>query len=410
MADKAALGKELRDALSASVSRYAPERPGTFLSGGLDSSTVTGLLAAVREGDVDAYSIGFAAEGYDEMAYARLAARHFGVRHHEHYVTPDEVMAAIPAIAAAYDEPFGNSSAVPTYLCARLAAANGSRMLLAGDGGDELFAGNARYLKQGIFGCYSRLPAAFRTLLAAAQERQWAVAVPQVRKLHSYVAQARIPLPDRLQTYNFMERQPLAEILAPALLERIDPEASRRLLREEYHLDRDASELNRMLRLDWRFTLADNDLRKVGTMTQLAGVEVRYPMLDDAVAAVSLRIPTRLKMKRHTLRAFYKEAFRGFLPEAILAKTKHGFGLPFGVWVLSHPGLHQMAYDAIIALKKRDLIAPTYLDRLADRHREEHAAYYGELIWVLMMLELWFQNEEGRRTEERQGAASGFPS
>jgi asparagine synthase (glutamine-hydrolysing) len=392
------------------VSRSAAERPGTFLSGGLDSSTVTGLLAEARQGDVDAYSIGFSVEGYDEMDYARLAARHFGVRHHEHYVTPADVMAAVPAIAAAYDEPFGNSSAVPTYLCAKMAADNGTSLLLAGDGGDELFAGNARYLKQRVFEYYGRLPGALQKLLEAVQAREWGAGLPYLGKLHRYVAQAKIPLPDRLQSYNFMEQQPLVEIIASDLLARVDPEGSRQLLREEYHLDGDASTLNRLLRLDWRFTLADNDLRKVGAMTRLAGVEVRYPMLDDAVAAVSLRIPSRLKMTRGTLRHFYKRAFRGFLPDAILAKPKHGFGLPFGLWVLNHPGLHQMAYDAIISLKKRDLIAAAYLDQLADRHRDEHAAYYGELIWILMMLELWLQNEEGRDAERRRVAAAGFPS
>lgn len=403
--DEAALAEEVRSALLQGVSRSAADRPGTFLSGGLDSSTVTGLLARARQGDVDAYSIGFSAEGYDEMEYARLAARHFGVRHHEHYVTPDEVVAAVPAIAAAYDEPFGNSSAVPTYLCARLAADNGSTILLAGDGGDELFAGNARYLKQRVFEYYGRLPAPMRGLLETAQGRGWADGLPYARKLYRYVEQARIPLPDRLQSYNFMERQPLAEILAPGVLADVELEASRALLREEYHLDPDASYLNRMLRLDWRFTLADNDLRKVGAMTGRAGVGVRYPMLDDAVVAASLRIPSRLKMGRHGLRAFYKQAFRELLPEAILTKTKHGFGLPFGVWISTHPGLHQLAYDAIISLKKRDLILPAYLDQLADRHREEHAAYYGELIWVLMMLELWFQNEEGRHAETTSAAA-----
>ena len=107
-------------------------------------------MAEIRS-PADAYSIGFDAEGYDEMAYARIAARHFGARHHTYYVTPDDVLRAVPVIAATYDEPFGNASAVPTYYCASLAHGEGVQMMLAGDGGDELFGGNARYAKQKVF-------------------------------------------------------------------------------------------------------------------------------------------------------------------------------------------------------------------------------------------------------------------
>ena len=105
------------------------------------------------------YSIGFEAAGYDEMAYARIAARHFGTDHHEYYVTPDDVLAFAPRMAAYCDQPFGNSSAVPAYYCAQLAKSDGVEVLLAGDGGDELFGGNERYAMQAILSWYERVAA-----------------------------------------------------------------------------------------------------------------------------------------------------------------------------------------------------------------------------------------------------------
>ncbi|MDE2083099.1 MAG: asparagine synthase, partial [Burkholderiales bacterium] len=127
-------------------------KPACFLSGGTDSSTVAGMIGQVAGRPAATYSIGFEAEGYDEMAYARIAAQRFGTEHHEYYVTPDDLVRAIPAVAAHYDQPFGNSSALPAYYCAKMAREDGVTRLLAGDGGDELFGGNARYAKQRVFG------------------------------------------------------------------------------------------------------------------------------------------------------------------------------------------------------------------------------------------------------------------
>ena len=389
-ADQATLGAEMNALLRAAVARAADaDQIGAFLSGGLDSSTVAGLLAEIRPGAADSFSIGFNAEGYDEMPYARLAARHFGLRSHEYYVTSEDVVAAVPLIAASYDEPFGNSSALPAYFCARLAAETGVTHLLGGDGGDELFAGNERYAKQGVFEHWSRIPGPLRKMLLEPLFTRLPRAVPLVSKARSYVEQARIPLPDRLQTYNYLHRLPLQELFAPDFLEQIDTEAPWHLMRDLYQRPDDASSVNRMLYLDWQQTLADNDLRKVTRMCQLAGVDVVYPMLDDDVLEFSCRVPSALKLRPGQLRYFYKEATRGFLPSEIIDKKKHGFGLPFGVWMREHKPLHELAYDSLLRLKTRGFLRPAFIDRLIQLHREAHAAYYGELVWILMMLELW---------------------
>ena len=163
---KEELARELRATLRDAVRRCRPaEDTASFLSGGLDSSTVCGVHRELAGRVTPAYTIGFGAEGYDEMHYARIAARRFGLDLREHYVTADDIVASMRDIARAYDEPFGNSSTVPTLACARRAYADGVRTMLAGDGGDEIFAGNERYARQTVFEYYRRCPAWLRRAL-----------------------------------------------------------------------------------------------------------------------------------------------------------------------------------------------------------------------------------------------------
>ena len=144
--------QRFRDLLRNSVAMEA-EGPGTlgcFLSGGTDSSSIAGTLSTIGGERARTYSIGFDAPGYDEMEYARIAAKHFATDHHEYYVTADDVVAGIQRASAYFDQPFGNSSVVPAYFCARMARDDGVSRMLAGDGGDELFGGNVRYRFQQI--------------------------------------------------------------------------------------------------------------------------------------------------------------------------------------------------------------------------------------------------------------------
>ena len=364
---------------------------GAFLSGGLDSSTVSGMLARIHPDKAKTYSIGFDADGYDEMAFARIAAKHFQTQQHEYYVTPDDVTQSVQIIAENYDEPFGNSSAVPAYYCAQLAAQHGTARMLAGDGGDELFAGNERYAKQAVFERYFYLPTPLRGLLQIAVNNL-PDALPKVRKAKSYIKQANIPLPDRLQTYNFLHRLGYEHMFSADFIQAVDPNQPINLQRDYYQQAGDnSSTLNRMLFLDWQFTLADNDIRKVNRMCALNHVDVVYPLLDDAVIDFSCQIPSKLKLKNQQLRYFYKQAMRGFLPEAIINKSKHGFGLPFGVWMRTHDPLRELAYDSLASLKNRHYFRPDFIDQAIQLHHSEHASYYGELIWIMMMLELWLQ-------------------
>jgi asparagine synthase (glutamine-hydrolysing) len=150
-----------------------------------------------------------------------------------------------------------------------------------------------------------------------------------------------------------------------------------------------------MLALDFKYTLADNDLPKVSGACELAGLSVRYPLLDDAIVDFSSRLAPRMKLNGTRLRWFFKEALRGFLPDAIISKSKHGFGLPFGPWLNAHPGLRAIAMDSLSDLKQRRIVRPEFIDELTSERVRAHAGYYGSMVWVLMMLEQWFRQHRG---------------
>jgi len=365
---------------------------GAFLSGGTDSSCVTAAITQAS-GKARTFSIGFDAEGYDESGYAQITVDRFRTEHHHRYVTPQDVVAALPQVAAYYDEPFGNASAVPAYLCARLAREAGVRNLLAGDGGDEIFAGNTRYVKQKVFEYWQRVPGGVRRALIEPLSRHFPFGerVAPVRKLRSYIAQANVPLPDRLEAYNFLHREPLDTIFTREFLADVDPDAPLAAQRAVYSAAECSTSLNRMLFLDMKFTLADNDLRKVNGMCELAGVNVHYPLIDLEMVEFAARVPVDLKIRGHKLRWFFKHALKDTLAPETLTKSKHGFGLPFGVWLNDNPELHRIAAESLERFKSRGYLDPRYIDSLWVRHREAHSSYFGTMIWVCMMLEQWLE-------------------
>ncbi len=373
-------------------------KPGCFLSGGTDSSTVAGMIGEVSDKQAATYSIGFEAEGYDEMAYARIASRHFKTEHHEYYVTPDDLLRSIPAVAQHYDQPFGNSSALPAFYCAKMAREDGVTKILAGDGGDELFGGNTRYAKQKVFGFYDGVPGIVRNgLLEPLLLKTPLGRLPLARKGASYIEQAKEPMPDREQKYNMLYRLGINEIFASDFIGAIDLQAPIKQQRAIWNEAITQSPTNRQLAFDWRYTLAECDLPKVLGTTQLAEIEVGFPMLDERLLEFSMRLPVDCKLKGLKLRWFFKEALRGFLPDEILTKKKQGFGLPFGVWTAKNNALKALAEDSVRGLVDRKILRAEFVDGLFSRHLYEHPGYYGEMIWISMMLEQWLRgHEQGR--------------
>lgn len=367
-------------------------RPACFLSGGTDSSTVAAFIGRVTGRPAATFSIGFDAQGYDEMAYARIAAKAFGTDHHEYYVTPDDLVATIAQVAASFDQPFGNSSVVPAYCCALQARAKGVTRLLAGDGGDELFGGNSRYAKQKVFGAYGRVPGLLRRglveplLLDSALGR-----LPLLRKGASYVRQSLVPMPARMDTYNMLHLIGVQQVLEPRFLEQVDTAVPAAHQQAVWDSLRAPSELDRMLAYDWRYTLAESDLPKVQGAVGLAGLTAGFPLLDDDLVAFSRALPPHYKVRGLRLRWFFKEALRGILPPEIITKKKQGFGLPFGVWATGHSALRRLAEDSVQGTVDRGLVKSDFARTLMRDLLPSRPGYFGEMIWILMMLEQWMR-------------------
>jgi asparagine synthase (glutamine-hydrolysing) len=394
------LREELQALLSQAVRRALAgskgDKCGAFLSGGLDSSTVTGLLGDATGQPPKTFTIGFGASGYDEVEYARVAARHFRADPHEHYLTPAEAGGAMPTIAAFYDEPFGNASAVPVWRCAKLARDAGLDLLLAGDGGDEIFAGNSRYAEQAAYERRLRLAGVFpRGLIDGATEFLGGVrGVPVMQKASHYLRRMAMPLPERMLVGEHLAPGEAREIFDAGFLGQVDTGQPAALAREAYDRAAATSFLHRLLHHDLRFTLADNDLRKVGTMCRLAGISVRYPFLDEDLVEFSARIPADALMAGGKLRAFFKSAMSGVLPDAVLNKRKHGFGMPYDEWIRKEPAIREIVLDCAASFRSRGYCRSSYVDELL-RFESGETWRKTARLWDVAMLELWLRHYGG---------------
>ena len=344
------------------------------------------------------FSIGFKVAAYDETPYAQLTADHFGTDHQVLYLTPEDAVSAFTQVAQYFDEPFGNSSAMAAYFCAKFAKEKGVTRLLAGDGGDELFAGNGRYAKQKKFELFSRLPNWLQQLNRGVFGNDVVGQLPLAKKVSSYIKQADVPLPGRLESYNFINQFGAEKMFENDFLQQVDIHAPLAQQAQRYQECQDQNQeqdpVNQMLYLDWKFTLADNDLVKVSKMCELAGVEVEYPLLDKAVVDFSCTVPASVKLPGSKLRDFYKRACQGFLADETLTKSKHGFGLPFGAWMKENEALKALTHQCLSAFKQRNIVKPSLVEAALEAHQSVHAGYYGELIWIMVILELWLQGHE----------------
>ncbi|MEM1439252.1 MAG: asparagine synthase C-terminal domain-containing protein [Pseudomonadota bacterium] len=390
--DKGTLLGDIVSGLHQAVGRLADESPNAcFLSGGLDSSTIAGSLA--RHGTTHAFTIGFDEPGYDEMAYAKLAANHFGLEHHTAYIHPDDVKRLLPDIASQFGEPFGNLSSIPAFVCANMAHEAGFDTLFAGDGGDEFFAGNERYARHRLISHWRRIPAALRQRLEPLLAKLTGSRVSLLHKIGRYVAIAKDDLPVRLrEDFEHFQGYAPDQIFHERFMAHVDRDNPMHLLRAIVSEANGRDLLETLLQVDWRLTLTDNDLRKVHYACKAAGVTPVYPMLDPDFVALSRSIPSAEKLTATRLRAIFKDAFSNFLPERIINKPKHGFGLPFGEWLRSDPELRAMSEQRLSQAVDRGLVQGPFVTQLLAAHRNEHAAYYGTMIGALIMLEMWFES------------------
>ncbi len=383
--------EELRRRIVGTVARYRPDESepwGTFLSGGTDSSSIAGILA--RQGPVKTFSIGFGEAGYDELAYARVAATRFGLAAHERTVSVDDALRLIPRLAFGFDEPFGNASAIPTHCCAALAAENGVRLLLGGDGGDEIFGGNERYRKDRVFDLYHRAPRVLRTLAEATLGVAGGVDWRPVNRIRNFIRRGSLPNPERFYTDDAFASECFEELLSPELRAEVDRGESLDLLRQTFDAAPAKSELNRLLYMDLQHAIADCDLVKVGRASKMAGVAVSYPYLDPDLVAFTGRLPAQGKVRGFEKRYLFKKAMAGVLPPEILAKRKQGFGLPVSVWLREHPGFRELVHDVVFSprAQSRGYFDMPHVRTRLERHEKGAWDHSGE-IFLLLMLELW---------------------
>jgi asparagine synthase (glutamine-hydrolysing) len=293
-------------------------------------------------------------------------------------------------MVAAFDEPFGNSSAIPTYFCAKLAADHGVRVLLGGDGGDELFAGNERYLTDKIFAVYDDVPVTLRAGLIE----------PALRVLPSagvfgraarYVRRAKMPGVERMMSFQFLQTHAASDVFEPDFVRALDGYSVLEIPTRHYGSARAGNHLDRLLYVDTKITLADNDLPKVTMMCEAMGVRSRYPFLDRSVAEFSGTLPLRLKIKGLNKRYLFKRAFRDLLPPEIIRKKKHGFGIPVANWFKSDRRLRELSRDALLSRRslERGYVRRAFLAELFQRHEQDDSSYYGDTLWVCLAIELW---------------------
>jgi len=396
--------QELREQMRAAVHRHLgasdKARMGCYLSGGTDSSSIV-AFAAEKQSKVRSFSIAFEESGFSEIEFARTTAKAFGADHKEKFLTPQDASNALDKIIAYYDEPFANSSAIGSYYCAELARQNGVNTLLAGDGGDELFAGNERYATDKRFSLYNGIPAWLRQgviepLTSLLPDRDIKMSLPR-----RYVRRANIPNPRRILSYGLFLSLPPEEIFEDGFLQQIGTDHWLAIPEAHFARANASCELNRILYLDVKMTLADNDLRKVSGTAELAGVNVRYPLLDDRLAEFSGRIPASLKMKGFEKRYIFKQAMKEILPQKVLYKKKHGFGVPLAQWLFQNPRMRELTQDLLhdSRTRQRGYFRPSFIQRLTGLHQAE-PNFYGEVVWYLVALELWHRQhlERSNRT------------
>jgi asparagine synthase (glutamine-hydrolysing) len=384
----------LRDKIVNTVRDYYPGEDaqwGTFLSGGTDSSSISGILARTKENaPVDSFSIGFAEAGYDEMSYSRIAAKYFGLRSHELNVDEAAAVSLVPRLVTAFDEPFGNSSAIPTFYCADLARKNGKQMLVAGDGGDEVFGGNERYAKDQVFGFYHRLPSPIKWLGTGLARVLGLVDFHLTNRIKNMIHRGAMPNPDRFYSDDSFASDHFQALLSDEFRAAISVDDSLQIQRDLFAEANTKSELHRLMYLDLKLTIAESDVVKVVRATTLAGIDVTFPYLDRSLVDYAGRLPDQYKVRKLKKRYLFMMAMVDILPIEIREKKKQGFGLPVAVWLRRGGAMRNLANDIVLSERalSRGYFNREFVKNLFLQHERGSWDYSSE-IFRLLMLELW---------------------
>ncbi len=358
---------------------------GAFLSGGVDSSAIVGLMAKILDKPVKTFSIGFNEDTFDELHYARLAAKHFRTEHHEFVLTPDCVE-TIDELVWHFDEPFADQSALPTYMVSKLAREHVT-VVLSGDGGDELFAGYTRYVTDRSRSGFGMLPKSVRNgLLRPLSEN-----LPHGARGKNYLFNISLDAAgryiDSISHFNGPKRRSLYSTESRRQMNG-SFELCEKLFGQITRDSRTDDAIERLLYLDTKTYLPADILTKVDRMSMASSLEARSPLLDHQLIDHVARIPSHLKLRGKETKYIFKKAVEKLVPAEILGRKKQGFGVPISEWI------NVQLKDRILGdLQDRRTIERGYFDQqyvkvLADEHargRRDHS----QALWTLWILELW---------------------
>jgi asparagine synthase (glutamine-hydrolysing) len=373
---------------------------GALLSGGTDSSTVVALMQKVSPVPIRTFSIGFKEEGYNEAPWAAKVADHLGTDHTELYVTPREAMEVIPNLAEIYDEPFADSSAIPTFLVCQMAR-NHVTVALSGDGGDEQFAGYVRYwstqamatgLKY-VPGSVSSAAAAFLGIIPSGWVEKCYLPLREFLPQRFRVAN----FPDKWQKFvHVVDQSTVAEIYRmticlwskdelPQLMGKYLPESA---YEKTFSETEDWPLLSRLMRVDQRTYLPDAMLTKVDRASMAVSLEVRVPLLDHRVVEYSAELPDSLKYRNGTGKFLLKRLLGQYLPAHLIERPKMGFGVPIDRWLRNELKDLLLDYLSTERLNKEGLFDYTLVENRLKEHLSGRINHQYRL-WALLMWEMW---------------------
>lgn len=392
--------EKLRAALEESVKIHlVSDVPvGAFLSGGMDSSTVVSWMNRWNPGSVKTYSIGFEEGPYNELPYAREVAQYFKTRHREKRVETNAVE-LLPKIVGGFDEPFADASAIPTYLVSEFARKE-VKVVLSGDGGDELFAGYLWTRKETWLERYRRLPLFVkRTLEALVSKKDYR----PLRETGVWNAVQRFLFDAGLSPMESYSRRAMSfqpwmkqDLFRPWVLAELGMDESLNRIRSFFDSRAAKGVMNKFLYLDSKIYLPDDLLTKVDRMSMLHSLEVRVPLLDHKLIELVGSIPFSMKLKGGTTKYILKRAMKGLLPERTLRQRKQGFQVPLGRWFRDELFLFARRLLLEENCLSRRFFESSYIERLLEQHREGRQRF-GTQIYALVVFEIWCRLNEGAK-------------
>lgn len=385
--------KRIMDKLEESVAlRMIADVPlGAFLSGGIDSSAVVALMSKHSSSPVKTFSIGFKEERYSELKYARMIAEKFGTKHTEFIVEPNAID-TLPLLVKHYEEPYADSSALPTYFVSKLTRDHVT-VALNGDGGDENFAGYSRYSVQQFALAYDRWRLAHKVAAAPAAKALYAaVKNTFTERAHRFSEVMAKDYARRYVNYIcYFTNQAKDKLYSPSFRAVTDGVNSEDVIAARFEEARTPNKLDQTLYADFTTYLPDDLLVKVDIATMAVSLEGRSPFLDHELLELTAQIPFDLKLKgRDQKKYILKEALRGVIPDEVMFRPKMGFGVPIEQWFRGD--LYDYAEKMLLSPKalKRDLFDSEAIRGILGRHRSTKVNYANQ-IWALLTLELWFQ-------------------